>query len=76
MKITDVDINRKRIALSVKQTQEVPLNRNQRSIAIKQKPVKINQPQVSAYKQKNVIKENDSMDDALSLLKKKFGKSS
>ncbi len=76
VKITDVDINRKRIALSIKQTQEVPLNRNQRSIAIKQKPVKINQPQVSAYKQKNVIKENDSMDDALSLLKKKFGKSS
>jgi uncharacterized protein len=76
VKVTDVDIARKRIALSIKQTQETPMNQNQRSSGHIRKTFISNQPPVSGSHQKNASKENDSMEDALSLLKKKFGKSS
>jgi len=61
VKVTEVDIPRKRIALSIKQTQEVPAHvpRNNRP--------NDNRP-------KAVTTSNDNMHDALSMLKKKFGK--
>ncbi len=62
VKITEVDIPRKRIALSIKQTQEAPAKKgsnrqynNER--AMPQQPV-----------------ETNNINDALSMLKKKFGK--
>ena len=73
VKVTEVDIARKRIALSIKQTQEAPVNRNQRRAVPHQRPVS-RQPLTSNAQQKNVLKESDNMQDALSLLKKKFGK--
>ncbi len=64
VKVTEVDLPRKRIALSIKQTQEVPqrTQRPQQYQNNKQQPVKKREPDVA------------SMDDALALLKKKFGK--
>jgi uncharacterized protein len=73
VKVTEVDIARKRIALSIKQTQEAPLNRNQRSAIGQQKPV-TRKPVTSNGQQKSLVNESDNMQDALSLLKKKFGK--
>lgn len=58
VKVLEVDMNRKRIALSIKQTQE-PL-----AGGAKRKP----------NKQQNKHNESANMDDALSLLKQKFGK--
>ena len=60
VKVLEVDMNRKRIALSIKQTQEV-------------------QPKAKAKRSErrdNKVKNNPpaTMDDALSMLKKKFGK--
>lgn len=60
VKVLEVDMNRKRIALSIKQTQEAPArNNNKKSDRRNDKPKS---------------KAPESMDDALSLLKKKFGK--
>lgn len=61
VKVTEVDIPRKRIALSIKQTQDPPaqLPKNKRSND--QRP-----------KEKEMV--SDNIHDALSLLKKKFGK--
>jgi uncharacterized protein len=73
VKVTEVDIARKRIALSIKQTQEAPVNRNQRSPIGHQKPVTRNAV-IPNGQQKNLVKESDNLQDALSLLKKKFGK--
>jgi uncharacterized protein len=66
VKVMEVDLPRKRIALSIKETQEAPV-RNQRTTNHSQG--KNNRP----HSQKTVT-ENSSMEDALSLLKKKFGK--
>ena len=62
VKVTDVDIARKRIALSIKQTQEAPERKQKQSF---QKPF-------NTQKEKDTS--NLSMTDALSLLKNKFGK--
>lgn len=62
VKVTDVDIARKRIALSIKQTQEMPA-RNQRP--------KFNQ-QNKQQQQKPAAE--PTMNDALAALKQKFGK--
>lgn len=61
VKVTEVDIPRKRIALSIKQTQDPPaqLPKNKRNND--QRP-----------KEKEMV--SDNIHDALSLLKKKFGK--
>ena len=59
MKVTEVDIARKRIALSIKQTQEAP--------AFKEKSKRTLDTSTSSAPSNNI-------DDALSLLKKKFGK--
>jgi protein Tex len=69
VKVTEVDIPRKRIALSIKQTQEAP-QRTQRP--------QFNAPRGNLNNKPNFNKPAApppaSMDDALALLKKKFGK--
>lgn len=65
VKVLEVDITRKRINLSIKQTQEAP-ERNQRNNTQRRN--------TTFPKNQNPKKENASMEDALSLLKKKFGK--
>jgi len=60
VKVLEVDIPRKRIALSIKQTQEAPARQAQRP------NFKTNKPSPSSAPA--------TMDDALSLLKRKFGK--
>ncbi len=61
VKVTEVDIQRKRIALSIKQTQERPAQAPRGNRPFNDKP-------------KAPVASNDNMQDALSLLKKKFGK--
>lgn len=60
VKIMEVDVARKRIALSIKQTEEAPA-----------REARTSRPQPQFKKEKEV---EMSVDDALSLLKKKFGK--
>ena len=62
VKVMEVDIPRKRISLSIKQTQELPK---------RQAPVAKTHQQ---NRQEKPVKANDNIDDAISLLKKKFGK--
>jgi len=69
VKVTDVDISRKRIALSIKQTQEILGGRQQKDLSHSQKSQ--NRPENQAKKS---TKESDSLEDALNSLKKKFGK--
>jgi uncharacterized protein len=64
VKVLEVDTARKRIALSIKQTQDAPARREQRP---KQQGNFNNKPQPKEQAPA-------TMDDALSLLKKKFGK--
>lgn len=67
VKVTEVDIARKRIALSIKQTQEAPARtqRTNRSISSNAaKPAPRKEPEIADL----------SVNDALTLLKKKFGK--
>lgn len=59
VKVTEVDIARKRIALSIKQTMEAP---ERKTLSKREKPT----PATSA--------KEPTMNDALSLLRKKFGK--
>jgi uncharacterized protein len=67
VKVLEVDLARKRIALSIKQTQEAPV-RNQ-------KPAKCYRPQSDQQSHsKHSESESANMDDAMSLLRKKFGK--
>jgi len=61
VKVTEVDIPRKRIALSIKQTQEPPA----------QVP---RSKKTNEHKPKPQDKPSDNIHDALSLLKRKFGK--
>lgn len=60
VKVLEVDAARKRIALSIKQTQDVPQKNQNSKVKIQNKK----EPQVAEM----------SMNDALSMLKKKFGK--
>ncbi|MEX6687135.1 Tex family protein [Danxiaibacter flavus] len=64
VKVLEVDVARKRIALSIKQTQEAPARRETRFN-------KSNQP---SHKKKEEDLSNLSVNDALAALKKKFGK--
>lgn len=59
VKVTDVDVARKRIALSIKQTQEPPAKKQ------------FNKPQGQLHKKP---KAEPTMNDALAALKQKFGK--
>lgn len=75
VKVTEVDLARKRIALSIKQTQELPANRRQnfnkqQAATGNKQVVKNNQQNLS----KQTEKESATMEDAISLLRKKFGK--
>ncbi len=75
VKVTEVDLARKRIALSIKQTQELPSNRRQNFN--KQEPATGNRQFVKNNQQnlsKQTEKESANMEDAISLLRKKFGK--
>ncbi|MGN6532324.1 MAG: Tex family protein [Ginsengibacter sp.] len=67
VKVLEVDTNRKRIALSIKQTQDSPV-KNQR---LATRNHQNNFPQNHSDKRE---KESANMDDALNLLRKKFGK--
>jgi uncharacterized protein len=65
VKVVEVDIARKRIALSIKQTQDAP----QRQQRPPQQFKAANQPSNKPEREAAL-----PMDDALALLKKKFGK--
>ena len=68
VKVTEVDLTRKRIALSIKQTQEAPDKRQHKQHDQRNG--------VSKYsnKQKAPVNESASMEDAINVLRKKFGK--
>ncbi len=66
VKVTEVDINRKRIALSIKQAQEAPA-KNERSF---NRPHNLSKP--TPKKEPDLA--SLDVNDALALLKKKFGK--
>lgn len=68
VKVVEVDIQRKRIALSIKQTQEAPQRSQQKPFTQSHGKIglKNNQPAL--------VKESSTMEDAMSLLRKKFGK--
>ncbi|WP_207493164.1 Tex family protein [Aridibaculum aurantiacum] len=68
VKVTEVDVARKRIALSIKQTQEAP----QRQQRPQQYQSKGNFNNKGNFKKQE--REPATMDDALAALKKKFGK--
>ncbi|CAN5791285.1 Tex family protein [soil metagenome] len=86
VKVTEVDVARKRIALSIKQIEEMPKqqpNNGKRTDAFKvNKPVAYqhapsnNRPSFNINKQQpaTTVKDSDTMEDALALLKRKFGK--
>ncbi len=63
VKVLEVDTARKRIALSIKQTQEAPAKQHPRGNSNN-----------SNRNRNEPAKESNSMEDAMSLLKKKFGK--
>jgi protein Tex len=66
VKVLEVDIARKRIALSIKQTQEAP--------ARKDRPQQRRDNNYSNNKPKEPDTSNRNINDALNMLKKKFGK--
>ncbi len=79
VKILEVDGVRKRIALSIKQAQEMPAKNERQRIQPGAKTGGSHQPQRPGAFQGNKPKKEDdvsnmNMNDALSLLKKKFGK--
>ncbi|MGN6264136.1 MAG: helix-hairpin-helix domain-containing protein, partial [Ginsengibacter sp.] len=65
VKVTEVDLVRKRIALSIKQTMEAPEKRTHKVY-----------PQKNGHsnKQKASVNESASMEDAINVLRRKFGK--
>ena len=65
VKVIEVDLVRKRIALSIKQTMEAPEKRTH-----KVHPQKNGHPN----KQKALVNESASMEDAINVLRRKFGK--
>ncbi|PVD51731.1 RNA-binding transcriptional accessory protein [Terrimonas sp.] len=64
VKVLEVDMVRKRIALSIKQTQEMPARNERRG----------NNPSQRRYEKKEPDLSQASFTDALSVLKKKFGR--
>ena len=67
VKVVEVDVARKRIALSIKQTQDAPHNERRPKVQSRTMPS-------SQTRQQRPSHENISMEDAMNLLKKKFGK--
>ena len=77
VKVMEVDLARKRIALSIKQTQEAPVNRKLQLTSRKQQSAKNNQQSAMNHHQdhsKQPEKESTNMEDAISLLRKKFSR--
>ena len=71
VKVLEVDVARKRIALSIKQTQEAPARKQQKATGIKMQESAPKKPaSLPAKKEETPL----NMNDALSALKKKFGK--
>jgi uncharacterized protein len=68
VKVVEVDLLRKRIALSIKQTQEMPERRPHRPTGHK------NGNHSFSNKPSTAVTESASMEDAMSALRKKFGK--
>jgi uncharacterized protein len=68
VKVTEVDLARKRIALSIKQTQQASDKRQH-----KQRDQR-NGVSKSSHQQKVSVSESASMEDAINVLRKKFGK--
>jgi uncharacterized protein len=68
VKVVEVDLPRKRIALSIKQTEETPERRQHKPTGHR------NSNNNFSNKQSATVKESASMEDAMSLLRKKFGK--
>jgi uncharacterized protein len=68
VKVVEVDLPRKRIALSIKQTQEAPERRQDR------RPGHRNGHHNFSNKPSTAVTESASMEDAMSALRKKFGK--
>ena len=73
VKVLEVDLPRKRIALSIKQTQEAPV-KNQSQQGNQRKFGNNQRGNFQGNQSKPREKESASMEDAMSLLKKKFGK--
>ncbi len=75
VKVMEVDVVRKRIALSIKQADEKPVGSKQ--FAVSNKPQATGSRQPASGSQQGFQakpKEPETMEDALALLKKKFGK--
>jgi uncharacterized protein len=70
VKVLEVDLIRKRIALSIKQTQDAPV-KNQSQQGNQRKSGNI---QRGSSRENHLEKGSASMEDAMSLLRKKFGK--
>jgi uncharacterized protein len=68
VKVTEVDLARKRIALSIKQTQQASDKRQH-----KQRDQR-NGVSKSSHQQKVSVSESASIEDAINVLRKKFGK--
>lgn len=68
VKVVEVDLPRKRIALSIKQTEETQERRQHKPTGHR------NNNNNFSNKQPATVKESASMEDAMSLLRKKFGK--
>lgn len=64
VKVTEVDVARKRIALSIKQAQEAPARKEKQQFKDQNQAFKKREPEAAG-----------SVNDALAMLKKKFGKS-
>jgi protein Tex len=73
VKVMEVDLPRKRIALSIKQTQEMPESRQRPAFSNKQSTLS-SQSRDQQNHSKQIEKESGNMKDAISLLRKKFGK--
>ena len=78
VKVLEVDTARKRIALSIKQTQEMPKQHGGRATFNNVKPTKSFGSSAKPFGQKNettkASAESATMEDAMALLKRKFGK--
>ncbi len=75
VKVMEVDVVRKRIALSIKQADEKPVGSKQ--LAVSNKPLATGSRHPVTGSQQGFqakVKEPETMEDALALLKKKFGK--
>jgi uncharacterized protein len=74
VKVMEVDVVRKRIALSIKQTEEATANRNSAAVKKFQQPFNNRQSSSNEKNSQRPSEKQDNMQDALALLKSKFRK--